>query len=228
MLGFNGLSNNVSKKIGISAIFLMGFASALHAAELSAPQQVIEDTSNELKLILKNDRDQLKSDPALINSMVDEVLIPRIDMVRVSKLVVGRQWKKTTPEQQTAFQVEFKQMLVRTYATAFNELDDWDVNFLSIRPGSNENNVVVRTKITRNGPPVAVDYRMIFKQETWKVYDVTIEGMSLITNYRSTFSRVMRTAGMDGLLEHLAETNQQKSAAASNVDEFQKVSFVTK
>ncbi len=222
-------TNNIFKLV-VSALFFIG--SAVNAVELTAPQQVIEDTSNELKQVLKNDRDLLQSDPAFVYHMVDEVLIPNFDLHRISKLVIGRKWKKVSPEQQVSFQQEFKKMLVRTYATAFNELDDWHVTYLPSRPGRNEHDVVVRTQISRNGPPVAVDYRMIFKESAWKVYDVKIEGMSLVTNYRSSFNRLMRTSGMDGLIAHLSETNQQKETGLkeggqNKEAEFQKVAHTT-
>lgn len=209
-----------------SAFVFLG--TAVHAEELSAPQQVIEDTSNEVKLVLKRDRDLLTSDPAYVYHMVDEVLVPHFDLNRISGLVLGRHWKRATDEQKTAFQHEFKRMLVRTYATAFNELEDWDMSFLNTRPGRDENDVVVRTQITRQGPPVAVDYRMRFKDNAWKVYDVKIEGMSLVTNYRSSFSRLMRTSGMTGLLTHMTDANNEKSVAVNEVEaELQRVSHTT-
>lgn len=206
----------------VGAVFLLG-STLVNAKELSVPQQVIEDTSNEIKQVLVNDRDLLSSEPAFVYRMVDEVLVPRFDLQRISRLVIGRAWKKTTPEQQVAFQQEFKNMLVRTYATAFNELDDWQVTFLATRPGRNENDVLVRTQITRNGPPVAVDYRMNFLEGSWKVYDIKIEGMSLVTNYRSSFNRLIRTSGMNGLITHLSKTNQQKSMPQNKDEEYQKV-----
>ncbi len=215
------MKKNNFLKLVVSAVFLLG--STVNAKELSAPQQVIEDTSNEIKQVLINDRDLLSSDPAFVYRMVDEVLVPRFDLQRISRLVIGRAWKKTTPEQQKSFQQEFKNMLVRTYATAFNELDDWQVTFLATRPGQNENDVLVRTQITRNGPPVAVDYRMNFMEGSWKVYDIKIEGMSLVTNYRSSFNRLIRTSGMNGLITHLSKTNQQKAMSQNEAEEFQKV-----
>ena len=208
-------------KAFIGALLLIG--STVNAAELSAPQQVIEDTSNEIKLVLKNDRDLLLSDPAYVYSMVNEVLVPRIDLNRISGLVLGRYWKRATAEQKETFQLEFKRMLVRTYATAFNELDDWQTNFLASRPGRDQNDVLVRTQVTRNGPPVAVDYRMRFNDGVWKVYDVKIEGMSLVTNYRSSFNRLMRTKGMDGLISYMSQTNNKKAVASNDKPELQKV-----
>ena len=184
--------------------FVFFTSTSITAAELSAPQQVIQDTSNEIKLLLKRDRDLLTSDPAYVYKMVDEVLVPHFDLNRISGLVLGRYWKRASAEQKETFKHEFKRMLVRTYVTAFNE-------------------ILVRTKITRNGPPVAVDYRMRDKGEGWKVYDVKIEGMSLITNYRSSFNRLIRTNGMNGLLTHLALSNNQKIAEATENPEMKKV-----
>lgn len=185
-----------------------------HASGLSEPQQVIESTSNEIKLILKRDRQLLQSDPTYVYKMVDQVLIPHVDLERVSILVLGRFWKKATDDQQEAFKHEFKRMLVRTYATAFNELDDWNMTYLASREGKKPDDILIRTKVTRDGPPVAVDYRMRNQGQGWKVYDVKIEGMSLVTNYRSSFNRLIRTSGMDGLLSHLRENNNQKALAA--------------
>jgi len=205
--------------------FVFFTSTSISATELSAPQQVIEDTSNEIKLLLKRDRDLLSSDPAYVYQMVDEVLVPHFDLNRISGLVLGRYWKRASAEQKETFKHEFKRMLVRTYATAFNELDDWDITFLQTRTGKKPNDVLVRTKITRNGPPVAVDYRMRDKGEGWKVYDVKIEGMSLVTNYRSSFNRLIRTGGMNGLLTHLADSNNQKIAEASENPEVHKVAL---
>jgi phospholipid transport system substrate-binding protein len=212
-------------KTFLAFVFLV--STSISATELSAPQQVIEDTSNEIKLLLKRDSDLLASDPAYVYKMVDEVLVPHFDLDKISGLVLGRYWKRATGDQKETFKYEFKRMLVRTYATAFNELDDWNINFLQTRTDDKNNDVLVRTKITRNGPPVAVDYRMRDRGEGWKVYDVKIEGMSLITNYRSSFNRLIRTDGMNGLLTHLAESNNQKIAEATKNPEMKKVALST-
>ena len=208
-------------KLAFGSLLLLSFTAN---ADLTVPQQVIEDTSNEIKLVLHRDRDLLVSDPSYVYKMVDEILVPRFDLNRISGLVLGRFWKRTTAEQKVDFQNEFKKMLVRTYATAFNELDDWQTQYLQSRPGKNENFVTVRTQITRNGaPPLAVDYRMNYKDDVWKVYDVKIEGMSLVTNYRSSFSRLMRTSGMNGLISYLSKNNNQKAEAKNENEDLQTV-----
>ena len=201
--------------LAAGALFLLG--SALHAADLSVPEQLIEDTSNEIKLVLNRDRQLLESDPAYVYRLVDEVLVPHVDLNRISALVLGKNWKRATVEQKKTFQHEFKRLLVRTYATALNELDDWQLTFLPSRQGRSENDVMVRSKIERkDGPPVAVDYRMTSRSGDWKVYDVKIEGMSLVTNYRSSFNRLVRTTGMDGLLAHMVKTNNEKLVVSND------------
>jgi len=212
--------NAVSKAALILGLVILPITAA---ADLSAPQQLIEDTSNEIKMVLDRDRDLLRSDPGYVYRLVDEKLVPHFDLNRISRLVLGRYWKRATDDEKSSFQNEFKRMLVRTYSTAFHELDDWEMAFLPSRQGKNENNVLVRTQIKRDGPPVAVDYRMRFKKGQWKVYDVKIEGMSLVTNYRSSFNRLIRTSGMSGLLAHLAQTNNQKAMAANEKLEVDKI-----
>jgi len=208
-------------KFLIGSIFFMG--AVVSASELSAPQQVIEQTSIEIRLVLKRDNDLLASDPGYVYRLVDEVLIPHVDLNKISALVLGRYWKRTDAGQKDAFKSEFKRMLVRTYATAFNELDEWQMSYLPSRYSSNSGNVMVRTMINRNGPSLGVDYSMHNIDGAWKVYDVKIEGMSLVTNYRSSFSRLMKTSGIDGLIAHLSEVNDQKLVAENNQSGFKTV-----
>lgn len=213
----------------ITLVLTVALSGNLAADELTPAQQVIEDTSNEIKLLLKRDRDLLESDPGYVYRMVDEVLVPHFDLNRISSLVLGKYWRRAKADQKETFKIEFKRMLVRTYATAFNELDEWQMTYLPSRKGKRENDVMVRTKILRNGPTVAVDYRMRDKGQGWKVYDVKIEGMSLITNYRSSFNRLIRTSGMNGLLTHLSENNNKKEMAANSTSsDLQKVAHKTK
>ncbi|MGD2118161.1 MAG: ABC transporter substrate-binding protein [Chromatiales bacterium] len=212
---------NVTRFLASLLAFVM---ITVNAAELTPAQKVIEGTSNEIKLVLNRDRDLLKSDPAYVYQMVDEILVPRFDLDRISGLVLGRYWKRANDDQKTRFQHEFKRMLIRTYATAFNELDNWEMKFLASRVNEAGTSAVVRTQITRNGaPPIDVDYSMRQRDGDWKVFDVRIEGMSLVTNYRSSFKRLMRTEGMDGLITHLQQTNNERVVAQTSNPDMQKV-----
>ena len=197
---------------GVCAIFGLGWLACQAAAEgLAEPQQVIRDTSRRLRTILFEDRQRLTDDPTYVYRLADEVFLPHVDMGRVSSLVLGKHWRKATPAQKRAFAGQFKRMLVRTYATALRELGDWEIRFLPLRMKPGGKRVVVQTMVNRPGaPPVAIDYRMYLRNGSWLAYDVKIEGISLITNYRSSFSRLIRQKGIGGLIEDLNARNQER------------------
>ena len=176
----------------------------------TGPQQVIQDTSERLRVILQENKQRLVDEPEYVYRLADEVFVPHVDMERVSSLVLGKHWRRATPEQKQAFSDQFKRMLVRTYATALRELGDWKVDFLPMRTQPGEKRVLVQTLMTRSGaPPVAMDYRMHQKDGHWLAFDVSVEGVSLITNYRASFSRLIRQKGIDGLIKELAARNEQ-------------------
>ncbi len=181
----------------------------VNATELSQPQQLISKTSSDIKAVLKKDKDALEANPALVYKLVDEILVPHVDLDRISSLILGKHWKEVSDENKKRFQNEFKNMLIRTYATALSELDDWQLSFLPSTKNTRENEVLIRSKISQNGPPLNVDYRMRLNEDSWKVYDVTIEGISLVTNYRSSFKRLMQTSGIDGLISHMEKNNRK-------------------
>lgn len=187
------------------------------ATGLSEPQQVIQKTAQRLQQALREDRQRLIDDPGYIYRMVDQVLLPHVDMSRVSSLVLGRHWRKATAAQKQAFAEEFKRLLVRTYATALRELGDWRIEFPPLRMNPDAESVLVQSRMIRSGAqPLAMDYRMYCKDGKWLAYDVKIEGISLITNYRSSFSRLIRQKGIGGLIEELAARNDEKAQEAGD------------
>jgi phospholipid transport system substrate-binding protein len=148
-----------------------------------------------------------------VQEKADEIVGSRVDFSRVSSLVLGKYWGRATPEQREAFSREFKRLLVRTYATTFLELEDWEIRFLTFPPGAGDTDVTVRTEVIHPaGPPVGVVYRLRRDQDGWKAYDVVIEGISLVTNYRSSFAREVRRYGMDRLIERIAELNDRRES----------------
>jgi phospholipid transport system substrate-binding protein len=186
------------------------------AAELSAPQQVIKDTSDLLYNIVKNDKEKL-SDRKYILKLVDEVIEPRVDLEKISRIVIGKYWRKASDDQKAQFQKEFKGLLVNTYATAFTEFDEWTVNFLPMSLDAKGERAIVRTEIIQpSRPPIAVDYRVAKSEEgLWRVYDVIIEGISMVTNYRSSFAKsIKESGGLDDVIKLLAEKNRQSESSA--------------
>lgn len=190
---------------------LLGLASMQLRAEgqesLTAPQLVIKHTSEELQKSLQ--QPEYKKDFAKATRLVDQILEAHVDFDRVSMLILGKFWKTATPDQQVRFKKEFRALLVRTYTTAFTEYADWNIRYLPLKLEEGETKAMVRTEILQSGAqPVAVNYRMVFINNDWKVYDVLIEGISLIQNYRTSFTNeVARTGSLDQLITELAQRN---------------------
>jgi phospholipid transport system substrate-binding protein len=190
-----------------------GSTSLVLAGQLSEPQQVVEKVSDGLVRILREQRDRLQTDPDYVYEVVDDLFLPNVDMQGVSALVLGRHWRTASPHQKDAFNREFTRLVTQTYATAITELSDgWDIVFLPTRElsGSAER-VLVRTQVARpGGSPTSVDYSMRHAGGRWLAYDVKVEGVSLLTNYRSSFARLISQKGLDGLIQDLAARNDAR------------------
>ena len=189
-------------------------------AAVPGPDEVIRDTTKHLFRELRLQREAIKSDPQRAYEVADQILVPHADFRRMSRWVLGRYWKTASKEQRKRFGEEFRTMLVRTYASAMSEFldvileheDSIIVPTQSVEPDAKR--AVVRSEIRRNdgGRPVKVNYRMHRGRHGWKVYDVAIEGVSLVTNYRSTFAREIQRKGMDGLIADLSRRNEEAAA----------------
>ncbi len=194
----------------ILMIYLLPFAGV--AQELAAPQRLIKDTSEEMIRILEQDRQRLIDDPEHVYRLATDILVPHVDMYRVSRLVLGKYWRRASRDQRMRFSKEFRRMLVRTYASALKQFrGQADIDFLPMRDAPGNNNVIVNTKIAHAGAqPVSVSYRMHLKRGQWLVYDVKVEGVSLVTNYRSSFAHQIRQKGLDHLILRIADLNERR------------------
>lgn len=210
----------ISKQFFLFSLFalLLNFlpASPAFSAELSAPQQVIQQTSDKLQAKLKDKA--FASDFAKFNQFVNEVIFPHTDFDRISALVLGKLWKTATPEEKSRFKKEFQILLVRTYSRAFIEFKEWSVRFLPLESEEGASKVVVKTEILQPGlQPIAVNYRMFLGESNqWKAYDIMIEGVSLVTNYRTTFSNEVQTKGsLTAVIDDLAKRNVEALSGKS-------------
>ena len=184
-----------------------GLSVALADEALSPPQQVIQKTSDQLQVSLQ--KTEYKNDFKKATALVDQIINPNVDFDRVSILVLGKHWRTATPEQRERFKQEFRLLLVRTYTTAFTEYSDWKIRYLPIEQESSGRKVMVKTEILQSGgQPVAVNYRMVEDGAGWQVYDILIEGISLLQNYRASFNDEIEQSGsLDQLIAHLTERN---------------------
>jgi len=197
--------------LSVFALFL-AHAEAV-AADASQPQTAIEDASNKLKLRMQEPG--FTHDFGKITQFVHQVIYPHIDFDLVSSLVLGKLWKEATPAEKDSFKREFQTLLIRTYSRAFVEFKDWSVRFLPVSREEDERKAVVKTEILQPGlQPIAVNYRMLLSNGQWKAYDIMIEGVSLVTNYRTSFkNEVERTGSLQEVINQLAKRNTEALAA---------------
>ncbi|QPK62145.1 ABC transporter substrate-binding protein [Methylomonas sp. LL1] len=182
------------------------------AADLIEPQKLIEDASSQLKVRMQDPG--FTKDFRKITEFVHSVIYPRADFDLISSLVLGKLWKEASLSEKDAFKREFQTLLIRTYSRAFVEFKEWNVRFLPINPEEDERKVMVKTEILQPGlQPIAVNYRMLFNKGEWKVYDILIEGVSLVTNYRTSFkNEVERTGSLQEVINQLAKRNNEALA----------------
>lgn len=173
-----------------------------------APDELVKQTADDVLTIVKNDKDIQAGNQQKLFAVVEEKILPNFDFDRVCRMVLGKNWKSASPEQQALFQKEFRSLLLRTYATALGKYRDQVIEYRPMQTDASEKNVTVKTQIIqKGGQPIAVDYSLVKGPTGWKVYDITIESVSLVTNYRSQFSSEIRQNGLDSLNKKLADKN---------------------
>jgi len=183
-------------------------ASDAAVAEISA-DELVKQTAEDVLATIKNDKDIQAGNQQKIFALAEEKILPNFDFDRVCRMVLGKNWKTASPEQQAAFQKEFRSLLLRTYASALGKYRNQVIEYKPLRAEPGAKNVSVKTQILQpGGQPIAVDYSLVKADEGWKVYDIVIESVSLVTNYRSQFSNEIRTNGLDSLNKKLADKNK--------------------
>ena len=186
------------------------------AADLLPPQQAIETASAKLQQKMQ-DKSFIK-DFAKVNQFVNDAILPSTDFDKISALVLGKLWKTATPEERERFKHEFQTLLVRTYSRAFIEFKDWSIRYLPIELEAGATKVIVKTEVIQPSlQPVAVDYRMLLSDGQWKAYDIMIEGVSLVTNYRTTFTTEVQTKGsLSAVIDGLQKRNSEALLAKNS------------
>lgn len=178
------------------------------AAEDHPAQQLVAQTTTDLLLSFQTEKEAIEADSAVLRSIVGDKILPHFDFVRMSKLALGKHWRRATVPQRKAFTVQFRELLVNTYAKALYRFADAEVSYKPTRFQEGDKHVDVTSLVDAGDEPVEVTYRLHNKKETWKVFNITIEGVSLITNYRSTFSSFVSKKGIDALVADLERKNK--------------------
>lgn len=201
--------------LGLISLYLLLWSAMGLSADLLPPQQSIQEASEQLQRKLQDK--SFTHDFAQVAKYVNDVIDPHTDFDRISALVLGKIWKTANPDERERFKQEFQTLLVRTYSRAFVEFKEWSVRFLPLEMSNDATKVIVKTQVLQPGiQPVSVDYRMALSKGQWKAYDIMIEGVSLVTNYRTTFSNEMQSKGsLNAIIMDLAKRNAEALAPKS-------------
>ena len=195
-----------TKRLWIALVML--FVSPLLFAAESDPDELIKKTTNEVLTVIKQDKEIQAGSKKKIKDVIEGKVLPHFDFTRMTRLALGRFWKQATPEQQTALVSEFKTLLVRTYSTSLISYRDQQINYKPLKVTPTDTDVVVRTLIMQPGAQsIPLDYSMVKTPTGWKAYDISVDGVSLVVNYRSSFAQEIQQGGIDQLIKTLQAKN---------------------
>ena len=184
---------------------------------ISLPSDVVKATAESVISHIEENRSVLEKNPEKIYDMVNQLIIPRFDFVSMSKWVLGKHWKQASEEQRSEFIIQFKELLVRTYARALLEYSGQAIKYFPVEQNPESNLAVVRTELTsKSSAQLPILYRMHQKNEEWKVVDVSVDGVSLVTTYRGSFATQIKKNGFDFLLNELSKKNARLEKTISN------------
>ncbi len=186
------------------------------AADAATPDALVKGVTDDVITIVRQDKAIQSGDTRKAVELVETRVLPHFDFAHMTRLAVGRDWKTASPEQKATLTQEFKTLLVRTYSNALTQYRNQQIDFKPLKAKPEDTDVVVRTEVRQPGAKaVQIDYNLEKQPEGWKVYDVLVAGVSLVTNYRDDFGKEVRAGGIDGLIKSLKDKNKQLDATAS-------------
>jgi len=193
---------------------LLGFnPPAAMAANDTLPDVLARTTTQEVLAILKQDKELKSGNLAKLYQLVEAKILPNFDFNRMTQLALGKHWPRATAKQKQELVTEFRNLLVRTYSSSLTEFTDQTIEFKPLAMKPDDTDVTVRSEIRQpGGQPIPIHYSMYKTAFGWKVYDVTIDGVSLVTNYRASFASTIRQNGIDGLVKTLAAQSARGEA----------------
>ncbi len=179
-------------------------------ADIESPVALLERTSEQVLKILREEHETLVNDPERVYQIVDQYILPHLDEVTMAKLALGKNWRKASREQKLAFIEEFKHLLIKTYSKSLTEFRDQKIRYFPVKLAPDTRKTSVKAEVIQpGGPSIPLAYRMRVKNNAWKVYDIKVDGVSLVTSYRGTFTQEVRKSGIDGLLKYLRDKNHE-------------------
>jgi phospholipid transport system substrate-binding protein len=192
----------------IFTLILLLVASPVFAG--AEPEELIRQTADKMLAEFKANEDIYKDDLAAVHELVEEVVIPHFDFGAMTDLALGTYKDDVSAEQRPAIVNEFRALLIRTYSSALLEYTDEKLVYLPMEGVESDGKVMVRTEVEQAGGfPIPINYSLLRGDDGWKVYDISVDDVSLVTNYRSSFARAIKKSGVDGLIQTMQERNQE-------------------
>lgn len=193
------------------ALFFGFLVSATPAfAQEDSPEAMIKRVTDDVLTIVRHDKDIQNGNTKKAIELVEAKVLPSFNFQHMTALAMGRDWNKASPDQKKRLTEEFKTLLVRTYSNALTSYRDQTVRYKPAKGAAGDTDVVVKTEIVQPGSkPIQLDYSVEKLDNGWKVYDVVVAGVSLVSNYRDTFNQEVRANGVDGLIQMLVNKNKQ-------------------
>lgn len=181
------------------------------------PDQLVQQVTNEVLAAIKSDKQLAAGDKQKALALAEEKVLPHVDFEEATRLAVGRSWRQASPEQKQQLVAEFRKMLVRTYSNAIQAYQGQTLKVLPSRGKQSDDDTAVRTQFMRaGGQPLPIDFQMHKTDKGWKIYDIAVEGVSLVLTYRSEFDAVVKQSGIDGLIKRIAQKNEPASVGSSS------------
>lgn len=195
--------------LSLFCLTLVGTLPAAASTDAKAPDVLVRDVTNEVLEIVRADKAIQSGDTKRVIELVDAKVLPHFDFRRMTMLAVGRDWRQASAEQQDRLTDAFRTLLVRTYSNALTQYRDQRIEFRPARFAPADTRVQIRTEVIQSGAqPIGIDYMLQKGERGWKVFDVIVAGVSLVTNYRSSFAQEISSGGIDGLIRSLEERNR--------------------
>jgi phospholipid transport system substrate-binding protein len=197
--------------------FLVLLASVGHAQTV-APDTLVKMITDEVAAAIKKDADIRAGDTKKAADLIEAKIVPHFNFTRMARIAMARNWRSATPEQQKQIAAEFKTLLIRTYSTALTNYRDQEIDYKPLRAKPDDTEVTVKSDVKPTGAtqPVSIDYDLEKTDDGWKIYDVKVDGISLVTTYRETFATEVREHGIDGLIKSLAAKNREPLSAKAS------------
>ena len=187
---------------------LMALALPARAQQDLGPEELVRKVTQDVLDAIRSDKQLAAGDKQKALRLAEEKVLPHLDFEEATRLAAGRAWAQATPEQRRRLVEEFRRMLVRTYSNAISAYEGQTMQVLPVRVKPGDTEVTVHNRYIRaGGKPLPVDYQMHKTSQGWKIYDITVEGVSLVLTYRSEFDAIVKQEGIDGLIKRLEEKN---------------------